>query len=514
MPSDSIYKKKRQVHVVTAVNNNWITRFSKLPKLLRVTAYCKRFITNCRLPHKQRSLLHLSAKEIQDALLIFVKCVQGDIYCKEIKSLQEKHEISNKSNIKSLTPFLDKDGLLRVGGRLQHSKLCYDNIHQLILPQSHHFTKLVVEAQHVKLLHAGPQLLISSIREQFWIPNIKKLIRAVLHRCLKCYRLKAKVSQQLMGQLPSSRCQPSHPFQVTGVDYAGPLSIRLGAPRSKTTCKAYIAVFVCFSTKAVHLEVVTSLTTEAFLAALRRFISRRGMPSEIQSDHGTNFQGAAHQLHKLYELLQSKEHNHKVQAFLADNCCSWKFIPPHAPHFGGIWEAAVKSMKFHLKRVIGDQVYTYEEISTFLTQVEACMNSRPLYQLPEDPHGPTVLTPGHFLIGRALTQLPAPVFDNISAISRWQQQQQRVQQFWTRWSKDYLQELQQRRRWKETFENIKPGQLVLLKEDNVLPLNWPIGIVEQIYHGYDNHVRVISVRTSKGVFKRPISKVVLLPKSD
>ena len=151
-----------------------------------------------------------------------------------------------------------------------------------------------------------------------------------------------------MGELPSTRVQPTRAFLITGVDYAGPVSLRLGTTCSKIITKSYIAIFVCFATKAVHIEVVTSLTTEPFLPALRRFIARRGKPKTMYSNNGTNFQGAANEPHDVYKMLQSTSQMATVQDFMATEGCDWKFIPPHGPHFGGLWEAAVKSMKYHL----------------------------------------------------------------------------------------------------------------------------------------------------------------------
>jgi len=144
-----------------------------------------------------------------------------------------------------------------------------------------------------------------------------------------------------------------------------------------------IAIFVCFVTKAVHIEVVTSLTTDAFLAALRRFIARRGKPRTICSGNGTNFQGAANELLAIYKMLQSTSQMATVLEFLATEGYEWKFIPPHGPHFGGLWEAAVKSMKHHLRRTLGSQLATYEELCTLLAEIEACLNSRPLCALSD-----------------------------------------------------------------------------------------------------------------------------------
>ena len=132
-----------------------------------------------------------------------------------------------------------------------------------------------MSSEHIRLHHAGPQLLMASLREKYWIPRIRDVVKTVIRHCLTCYKFKVKASQQLMGQLPLIRIQPARPFTTTGVDYAGPIMLRLGSTRSKQTSKGYVALFVCFVTKAVHIEVVTSLTTEAFLADLRRFVARR-----------------------------------------------------------------------------------------------------------------------------------------------------------------------------------------------------------------------------------------------
>jgi hypothetical protein len=190
--------------------------------------------------------------------------------------------------------------------------------------------------------------------------------------------------------------------------------------------------FVCFATRAVHIEVVTSLTTEAFLAALRRFIVRRGKQGTVYSDNGTNFQGAANQLHEICIMLHSSSEMARVQDFLANEGCDWKFIP-HGPHFGGLWEAAVKSTKYHLRKTLGSHIATYVE----LAEIEAYLNSRPLCTFSDNPFNQTHLSPGHFLIGEPLNQLPSIDFTNVKCnrLSRWQTYQQ-LQQFWQRWSSD------------------------------------------------------------------------------
>ncbi|KAL6416444.1 hypothetical protein ACFW04_013469 [Cataglyphis niger] len=209
-----------------------------------------------------------------------------------------------------------------------------------------------------------------------------------------------------MGDLPRLRVTPARPFLRTGVDYAGPIQLRTTKGRGHRSYKAFIAVFVCLSTKAVHLEVVSDYSADAFLAALRRFTARRGLCRSLQSDCGTNFVGADAQLRAFFTA--SNPAQRRIADQLANDRIQWRFNPPSAPHFGGLWEAAVKSLKHHLRRVLGESTLTYEEMSTLLAQIEACMNSRPLQALSDDPDDLAALTPGHFLVGTALNALPEP----------------------------------------------------------------------------------------------------------
>ncbi|XP_057329765.1 uncharacterized protein LOC130670379 [Microplitis mediator] len=216
-------------------------------------------------------------------------------------------------------------------------------------------------------------------------------------------------SQQLMGQLPSHRVSPSLVFENTGVDYAGPVSLKFFQGRGTRCYKGWIAVFICLSTSAVHLEVVTDYSSKGFLKAFRRF-TRRGICRTLRSDCGTNFKGADLILKQL--LTGALKESSHLQRHLANDGTQWSFNPPGAPHMGGKWEAAVKSIKYHLQRTIADTLLTYEDFSTFLIQVEVVLNSRPLSALSEDPDDLTALTPGHFIRGAAINTIPEPNLTN------------------------------------------------------------------------------------------------------
>ena len=274
-----------------------------------------------------------------------------------------------------------------------------------------------------------------------------------------------------------------------------------------------MCVFVSLSVRAVHLELVSDLSTDAFIACLRRFISRRGKPTLIWSDHGTNFVGAASEIKELVKFLESQKAQGEISAFCSVQNVQWQFIPQHAPHFGGLWEAAVKSFKSHLRRVIGNVRLTFEEMTTVLVQIEACLNSRPLVVLPLTDDGIEALTPGHFLIGRPLEALPDPAlaYRKVSILSRWHLCQALIRHLWQRWSADYLDSFKCIYKWHHRSANLRIGDVVILREDNVIPAKWSLARVVQAHSGDDGLVRVVTVKTSTGTYRRPVTKVVLLP---
>ncbi|CAK1587336.1 unnamed protein product [Parnassius mnemosyne] len=314
-----------------------------------------------------------------------------------------------------------------------------------------------------------------------------------------------------MGQLPAPRVTPSRAFSSSGVDYAGPIQVRTSKGRGHKSSKGYICLFVCMSTKAIHLECVTDLTSQAFIAAFRRFVARRGHCSHLWSDNGTNFVGAAKELRRMFEVGKNNMAK-EIAELLANDSTTWHFIPPKAPNFGGLWEAGVKSAKQHLSRISGATRLTYEEMTTLLAQIEACLNSRPLCQMDDTLETLDPLTPGHFLIGEPLIGLPENdyVNKNVNLLTRWQFIQNRIQNFWRRWQADYLQTLQQRYKWQRVVRSPSIGDIVIIKEEDLPPCKWLLGKIITLHPGSDKLVQVVSVRC-KGMLKRPLSKLILLP---
>ncbi|XP_029054415.2 uncharacterized protein LOC114881732 [Osmia bicornis bicornis] len=505
---------------VTGDTNELFNRYSDYTRLVRVTAYCLRFINNIQLarnrkPNDSANLgnANLTQVETHKAQETLVRLAQKETFSDEINLLVKGQTVSKQSPLRSLAPFIDSAGLVRVGGRLINAPISYNKRHPVLLPSKHALTDLIIRNEHSRLLHAGCQHVIASLRERFWPIAGMRAVKKIIRSCVRCFRVKPQGIEYPMGQLPAARVTPTRPFTTCGVDYAGPF-ITKDNTRSKVSLKSYICIFVCFATKATHIELAVDLSTDAFINCLKRFIARRGRCHSIVSDNGTNFVGARNKLSELDNLTRSKEYNCQISQFLSREHIEWSFIPPRAPHFGGLWESAVKLTKYHLLRVIGEQRLTYEELYTLLTQVESCLNSRPLSPLSSDPHDLNPLTPGHFLIGTALSSLPDHDLTSIKTnrLNRYQLIQQMYQHFWQRWQKEYLHQLQQNYKWTQTSKHqLTEGILVVIKEDGLQPLRWCLGRVTELHQGKDGVVRVVSVKTMDGLYKRPVSKICILP---
>ncbi|XP_055590791.1 uncharacterized protein LOC129742872 [Uranotaenia lowii] len=404
---------------------------------------------------------------------------------------QQKNAANN-----GISSTIDQNMFCEGGGRIRHAQLPESQKHPIILPATHCFTHAVIRAYHVEMLHAAQQLLLCGLRNQFWILHGRSTVRRVFRRCVTCMKAKPAGMQQKMGDLPIARLEGVHAFYNTGVDFAGPIYLRQHNKRRTVSYKAYVAVFVCFATRAIHLELVGDLTADSFITALHRFVSRRSKCTRLFSDNGLNFVGSRSKLREMYDLFQSQLLKDKLNEFCSKSAIEWKMIPPNAPHFAGLWEAGVRSAKYHLKRITGTANMNFEKYTTVLARIEALLNSRPITPLSEDPQDLRPLTPGHFLVGRPLTDIAKPRPERKeSTLSRWQRHSKMVQHFWD------------------------PGQLVIIREDNVPTIAWRLGRIETAIPGPDGLVRVADVRVadwSKGtkIFRRPIAKLCLRPIED
>ncbi|XP_065372316.1 uncharacterized protein LOC135964147 [Calliphora vicina] len=446
LPQNEIRKTVLKTTVVVeSIIDNLISRHSSYLRLLRIIIYIHRVFD------KQKRNSFVTSEELQSAFYRIIYNIQQLTFKEEITSLNNGESL--KPCFQKLAPFLDKLQccnstlvILRVGGRLANAPLSYETKFPALLPKDHRFTNIYIEYLHRKHLHAGPKALIGILRQQVWVINAREVVRKVVRNCVHCFKYNPRLLQQLMGNLPADRFKAQRPFLVSGVDFCGPFytSYRI---RGKAPYKTYVAIFVCFSSKAIHVELVSDLSTNTFLLCLKRFIGRRGIPQRLYCDNATNFVGASSKLQDLKQRFFDDSNIKELMHYSTITGFKFSFIPPRSPHFGGLWESAVKSTKTILVKNMSQANLTYEEFQTILVEVEAILNSRPLVPRSDDPNDGEALTPAHMLIGSSLMALPDENLDgykNINYLKRWQLVTYLKQQFWILWVRDYVLNLQQR----------------------------------------------------------------------
>lgn len=475
-----------------------------------ILRFCKglRAKPNFRVEKSKRKhvkiILLPSNEEKGEALKLIIKREQERVYAKELKGN------AKGSEIESLRPTKDEQGILRVGGRLKHAACPYEMRAPLIIPPKSRLSKLLITDAHERTHHGHVQVMMQFLRNRYWIPRLRQELRVFVQNCVRCVRFEHPLGTQLMASLPYDRVNPFKAFLHTGVDYAGPIEIKETLKTRTNKRKCWIALFVCLTTRAIHLDLVTDLTSASFIQCFKRFVGRRGACAKLYSDNATTFVGSNKELK---EALQ-KWHTKKSEKALNYFGTSWRFMTAGAPHQGGIYEAGVKSTKHHLRRVIGNQCWTYEQYLTFLIEVEAVLNSRPLYPLSDDPNDLQALTPGHFLVGEPLKvpQLINPPPRTTCSLKRiWAEAQSMKEHFWERWSAEYLPTLQQRNKWKSKNENYKIGQLVIIKDENLPPAQWLLGRIIELFRGDEDAVRSVKIKTENGTLSRPVQKICILP---
>jgi len=512
-------EERRTISLLTSEEPklSFLSRFSTWNRILRIVALCLRFIYNTAHP-KDKKTGPLLPYDLNNAINRVIRFIQDENWSSKISDLKKNGQCSPKNNIFWLRPFLGENNILRVGGRLKNaSQLNKFQKNPMLVPPNSPIVHLLFQDAHDILLHGGPQLMLAHVRQRFWPINGRNIARKVSSKCVRFLRLKPTIFQPIMGNLPKQRIEPSRPFSVCGVDFAGPLMIITSLRRNAALSTGYICVFICFVTNGVHIELVGDLTSASFISALKRFCDRRRKCTDIYSDNTLkNFVGANRQLQELSNLIHTEDHQSKLQNVLSESGIRWHFIPPRSPHFGGLWESVIKFIKHHLFRTLGNANLTYEELNTILIRVEACLNSRPLVPLSSDPSDLAPLTPGNFLIGDASTALPETDVSLVptNRLTRWRRVMQVTQQIWSRWSREYLTQLQERKRWSvEKGPRIKIGSIVLVKDDNSPPLQWKLGLVQALHVDVagDGVPRVATVKTPNGIYRRAIRYLCPLP---
>ena len=481
-------------------------RYSSWLKLLRAVVWLTRFKAYVMIMKGKRDVTltvgNIKVMELRKATIDVVRIVQRQSLGEDYKALCSG-ELKGSSHLLRLNPFL-RDGVMLVGGRLQHSQLGQGSKHPMILPSRHAVTDLVIRYYHETEGHAGQQHILALTRRKFWVLKGVSNIKRVIYNCAKCRRLRGRASSQLMAPLPASRVTPgNYPFEATGVDYFGPLYVKQG----RALVKRYGCLFTCLKTRAVHIEIAQSLSTNSFILAFNRFINRRGSPSEMFSDNGSNFVGAESELRSSINELAKGD----VSDRMAARDIQWNFNPPFASHRGGVWERVVRSIKEISRALSLEQVMNDESLLTLMTEVERIINNRPLVPVYDDAEEVVALTPNDLLVLRPVSELNLNELTNLDRYTRsWKQARQVADTFWKRWVKVYLPSLQSRSKWLREGRNFRPGDVVIIASDILSRANWPLGRVTAVHPGADGIVRKVTIKTRAGEVLRDIRKVCLL----
>lgn len=507
-----------------------VDRFSKWNRLLRATARALQFIELCRQRHLSNAARRKRTKKIEGdddwrkrpannkaakrpppivaAPREYIPLPARHLYAAEMllvrTSQRDMSRATNKdSPLADLSVFTDPDGVLRLRGRIREANdVSFEAANPIILDGKHRYTRLYVQHTHERLHHGGVEIVVNELRQRVWMARIRPTVKEVLKSCPPCRLKRAKPAQPSTGDLPSARlAHHNRPFTFSGLDYFGPLEVTVGRRREKR----YVALFTCMTSRAVHLEVVASLSADSAIHALRRMIARRGCPTELWSDNATCFRAADRELAEAWRALEDEASRRRI---------NWRFLPPSAPFMAGVWERMVRTVKEALRVTLHEQRPSDETLATLLAEVEATVNSRPLTHVPVTPEDPPALTPNSILLGPDC-HIPAPCAyeeDETAARTHWRRAQRLADIFWRRWVKEYMPLLQHRREPHATGAPPKIGDVVVICDSNLPRNTWPRGRVTRVYPGKDGEVRVVDVTTSSGrVLRRPTKKVIVLP---
>nr|XP_042910968.1 uncharacterized protein LOC107454670 [Parasteatoda tepidariorum] len=478
-----VYAEKKKI-IVSSLNmkdDEFYNNISSYKKIIRITGWIYRFFENSRASSKKTG--KLSVEELIKAELKILKRVQEDSFQGEkLKSL------------KLLSIFTDANGLVRIKTKIIMREDNENFKVPIILPSDHHVVKSLILHKHQELGHPGVQSLMVALREDYWILKARRTVKKVLKTCITCQRFNVKRPEIPEGILPEDRVKNASIFEVIGVDVAGPLL-------TKDNKKVWIAIFTCAIYRAVHLELLTSLSTDNFILALRRFIARRGRPSIIYSDNGTNFIGTNNSL-KNINLERLKTTFSPIL---------WRFLPPTAPWWGGFFERLIGLLKRILRKVLGHTSLNYQEIETVLCDCESQLNSRPLTYVSDDPDDLCPLTPDLFLKDTrtsSTTDLDRlKLTDKTELNKRLAYRRRLMTDLRARFRSEYLSQLHHRLTVRKPTYHPKVGDIILIWNDNLKRIHWPLGRILSVYTSKDGLIRRAKVKTKSGILIRPIQNL-------
>ncbi|GBL78773.1 hypothetical protein AVEN_65314-1 [Araneus ventricosus] len=481
-PDEEIVNAEKRKTVVSVTNTEKEDKiydiFSSYPKLLMVVSWIYRFIDNCRVKKNFRKLGSITVEERNRAEISLIKIAQRESFT----GPQDKR-------LQKLQILEDENGLFRIKTRLSLKDDFKNFKFPIVLPSEHSIVEKLVRWKHCSLGHAGVQIVMTNLREEFWILKYRKTVRKVVKNCVICKRFDARPIETPTAPLPVDRLRAASVFEIIGVDFAGPLYL-------KGNQKSWIVIYTCAVFRAIHLELTTSLTTESFLQSFRRYVARRGRPSVVYSDNGTNLVGANNLIKRINWETVAK--------YSTVNKIDWKFIPPSAPWWGGFWERLIGMVKRIIRKVLGQTSLNFEELNTVLCDCESVINGRPLTYVSDDTSDLEPLTPSMFL--QEVREIGIPdldLLDNKSLNKRFAYRQRLRQDLRKRFRSEYLGQLRQYERKIRSSPSIKIGDIVLISSDNMKRMDWPLGKVIEVFTSPDGNIRLVKLKTRSGEILRP-----------
>ena len=444
----------------------------------------------------------MRAQDLERAGKLIIHAAQFKAFKDQLKEPAKGKENSSTHTttkpynpVRKLDPYIDEDGVLRVGGRLKNADYADQVKHPIILPKGSHVTKLIIKHYHEYTKHQGKGMTLNEIRSRgYWIIGGSSAVNTVIASCVTCRKLRGPVIEQRMTDLPEDRLESAQPFTYCAADYFGPFLVK----ERRKEIKRYGVIFTCMASRAIHLEIANSLDTDSFLNAFRRFTSRRGPVRQLRSDQGTNFVGARREL---LEALNEMDQE-KIKSSLLKEQCDWitfKMNVPSASHMGGVWERQIRTVRNVLSSLLqhNSEQLDDESLRTLMCEAEAIVNSRPLtVNQITDPDSPEPLTQSHLLTMKSKVLLSPPgKLDpaEMYARKRWRRVQHLANEVWTRWGKEYLLSLQERQKWTRPRRNLSVGDIVMVKDLNLSRNPWQLARVATVYPSRDGQVRKVQL---------------------
>uniref|UniRef100_A0A7I4XXG8 Integrase catalytic domain-containing protein n=1 Tax=Haemonchus contortus TaxID=6289 RepID=A0A7I4XXG8_HAECO len=429
---------------------------------------------------------------------------------------------------KTKKTYKDPNGIIRVVNRMKHAEMTSTAKNPILLAPDHALTKMIIRQSHLVLSHAGVEHLVSVLRQRYFIPSIRTLVRSIIRQCVPCQRQQAcPYKYPNPPDLPFERVTRSRPFQRIDLDYFGPLQASIQSMEAR---KVWVCLFTCMTTRALHLELVHDNSSSEFLFAFRRFMARRGVPDHVISDNAPTFKLGKDILTN--DLLEF-EHDSAVQQFATQNVLRWKFITPFSPWKGGFYERLIGIVKRALKKTIHRNTLNIRSLETLLIEIEAALNTRPLTTVTVPATGElTTLRPidlinpyyyqGHFLspLGPSFSDFQYYVPSDSETKQSLKAQHEcllsTLDHFWSLWKKDYLQVLAERTqsvakgaRGSRSWPTL--GEVVLIAQDNVPRTLWPLAIITRLNKSQDGVLRSVQVKTGKNTYPdRSINQLIPL----